>query len=87
MRRKLNTEQLLMRLVSVVLSSGLVLYGGYGMLIRSFKFYPEIGSSIVIAGDSALYLGIGFIFSGILLLWVIIRHWHLYPENKDDNPS
>jgi hypothetical protein len=87
MRRKLTTEQLFMRFVSVGLSICLVIYGGYGIFKRSFKFYPETGSSIVIAGDSALYLGIGFVFSGILLLWVIIRYWHFYPNYKDGNSS
>ncbi len=76
-----------MRLVSVAFSIVLVLYGGYGIHKGSFKLYAEIGLTIVIAGDSALYLGIGFIFLGILMLCVIIRYWHLYSDNKDDNSS
>lgn len=87
MRSKLTTEQLLMRIVSIGFSVSLIIYGGYGIFNRVFKFTPEAGSRLVITGDSALYLGIGFILAGILMLWIIIRNWHLYPNQRYDKNS
>ena len=83
MKKKLTTEQELIRIGYLLAGMGLIVYGGFGMYKGYFKLTPEAGSYLIISGQPAIYFGIASIVVGVFLISVILKYWHTPPKKND----